>query len=433
MNESGDSLRSQLGRLEDKVKRQGKLVEASYALHTSLDLGELLGLILDGARDGVEADRGTVFLLSDDGTEIWSRIVRGEEALEIRLPIGKGIAGAVAQTGETIRIDDAYEDSRFDPSWDKKSGYRTREILCAPIRNRAGDIVGVFQLLNKSGEAKFTDEDEQYLEALSIHAALAVENARLHTSAVEKERYDREVQAAQDVQRKFQPKERRTEYGCLELVGINEFYEDATGDYYDFLSGLPGGRLGVAVGDVSGHGLHAALVMAEARAFLRAFATTVDTLPPVMNLVNDHLVPDMEPGKFMTLFACLIDGESGAVEWVNAAQNAPMLYHKATGRVERLKATGLMLGVMEGVGYKAGAACVLEPGDALLMFTDGISESRVPGGELFGEDRLRDAFMTCADRTPDEIIANLRGVAQEWIGPHVVDDDLTLVVVKRKS
>jgi serine phosphatase RsbU (regulator of sigma subunit) len=432
VSESSEALRSQVDRLEEKIQRQGKLVEASYALHTSLDLGELLGLILDGARDGVEADRGTVFLLSEDGNEIWSRIVRGEEALEIRLPLGKGIAGTVAQTGETIRIDDAYEDQRFDPSWDKKSGYRTREILCAPIRNRAGEIVGVFQLLNKRGERKFTDEDEQYLESLSIHAALAVENARLHSSALEKERYDREVQAAQDVQRKFQPRERRTEYGNLELVGINEFYEDATGDYYDFLSGLPGGRLGVAVGDVSGHGLHAALVMAEARAFLRAFARTVDTLPPVMDLVNDHLVPDMEPGKFMTLFACLIDGDDGTMEWVNAAQTAPMLYRKATGEVERLKTTGLMLGFTEQVGYKAGPPCQLEPGDALLMFTDGISESRVPKGELFGEDRLVDTFRACADRSAHEIIESLRGAVQDWVKPHVVDDDLTLVVVKRK-
>ena len=423
MKQTHESIRLERDRLR-------KLVEASYALHTSLELGELLGLILQVAREGVDADRGTVFLLSDDGRELWSRVLSGDESLEIRLPAGKGIAGNVAGSGETVRIDDAYADERFDRSWDEKTGYRTRQILCAPIRNREGEIVGVFQLLNKR-EGEFSREDEDYLAALSVHVALAIENARLHASALEKERYDREVRLAQSVQRQLQPERRSASCGSLVVAGINELCEDATGDYYDLIPDLPGRRLGVAVGDVSGHGLQAALVMAEARAFLRAYGRTVRSLEKVMNLVNDSLVPDMEPGKFLTLFAGVIDGRTGAIEWCNAAQNAPMLCRKVSGEVELLKSTGFMMGVRENAGYKAGAPVTMEEGDVLLLFTDGVTEARIKGGELFGEERLERILVESASGEPEEILAKIREAVRDWTGSDSNQDDLTMVVVKR--
>ena len=131
--------------------RLERLLEASYALHSSLDLDELLRLILRAAADGVDADRGTVFLLREDGATLWSKVLSGDRTLEIELPVGQGLAGSVAASGEAVCIEDAYSDPRFDRSWDEKSGYRTRQVVCAPIQDRAGKLVGVFQLLNKQG------------------------------------------------------------------------------------------------------------------------------------------------------------------------------------------------------------------------------------------------------------------------------------------
>jgi GAF domain-containing protein len=146
---STEALQLEITRLEHQLARQRKLAEASYALHTSLDVDRLLGLILKVAAEGVGAARGTVFLVDRENGQLWSRVLSGDEKLDIRLPIGQGIAGSVAQSGKSVRIDDAYDDPRFDRSWDEKSGFRTRGILCAPIRNRTQEIVGVFQLLNK--------------------------------------------------------------------------------------------------------------------------------------------------------------------------------------------------------------------------------------------------------------------------------------------
>ena len=411
-------------------ERLQKLVEASHALHSTLDLDELLARILRTAADGVGADRGTVYLLDPEKDELWSRVLSGDERLEIRLPVGQGIAGAVARSGKAVRIDDAYADPRFDRSWDRKSGYRTKTVLCAPIRNRAGDLCGVFQLLNK-GKGTFDDEDERYLAGLSIHAALAVENARLHASALEKERYDREVKLAQGVQRQLQPERMSMREGGLAAAGMNELCEDATGDYYDVLAPLPDGRVGVAIGDVSGHGLQAALVMAEARAFLRAFVKTSPPLERAFALLNDALVPDMAGGKFISLFAAVVDPRDGRMEWCNAGHNPPLLFRARERRVQELTRTGRILGILPGEPCGPGEPLALEEGDAMLLYTDGVTEARRKGGELFGDERLQAALAGAAGGAPEEILDAVRGAVRDFTGGAPNTDDVTMVAVKR--
>jgi signal transduction histidine kinase/CRP-like cAMP-binding protein len=170
-----------------QLRKLSKLVEASKSVNSTLDLEKLLGLILDSAVKSTDADRGTVYLVDSIKQELWSKVFGGENMVEIRLPIGKGIAGAVAQLGETINIPDAYSDPRFNPEVDKRSGYRTENILCMPMKNKDGKIIGVFQLLNKK-EGPFTADDEQFIEAFSAHASVAIENARLAQEMVANER-----------------------------------------------------------------------------------------------------------------------------------------------------------------------------------------------------------------------------------------------------
>jgi len=172
---------------EGRLDKLHKLIEATKIVNSTLDLDKLLGLILDSAVSSTDADRGTVYMVDAIKQELWSKVLQGDNMVEIRLPMGKGIAGYVAQTGETINIPDAYSDPRFNPEVDKRSGYRTRNILCMPMRNKDGTIIGVFQLLNKSEEA-FTADDEQFIDAFSTHASIAIENARMAQEMVANER-----------------------------------------------------------------------------------------------------------------------------------------------------------------------------------------------------------------------------------------------------
>ena len=170
-----------------KVDRLQRLIEASKIVNSALDLDALLGLILDAATRSIDADRGTLYLVDPEKSELWSKALQGTSMTDIRLPIGKGLAGYVAKTGETVNIPDAYKDPRFNPEIDRRSGYKTRNVLCMPLRNKDGGIVGVFQFLNKR-EGAFGSDDESFINALSIHAAIALENARLAREMVESER-----------------------------------------------------------------------------------------------------------------------------------------------------------------------------------------------------------------------------------------------------
>jgi K+-sensing histidine kinase KdpD len=170
-----------------QLEKLSKLIEASKIVNSTLDLEKLLGLILDAAVKSTDAGRGTVYLVDSIKKELWSKVLGGENMTEIRLPIGKGIAGVVAQLGETINIPDAYSDPRFNPEVDKQSGYRTHNILCMPMKNKDGTIIGVFQLLNKK-IGPFTSDDEHFIDAFSAHASIAIENARLAQEMVANER-----------------------------------------------------------------------------------------------------------------------------------------------------------------------------------------------------------------------------------------------------
>src|SRR5471032_1299632 len=152
--------------LEKRVEKLGGILEAAQVLVAERDLGRLLGLILRSASRVVEADRCSIFLVDRERGELWSKVAQGVGSSEIRFPIGKGIAGAVAATGEVINISDAYADARFNPAIDKQTGYRTRSILCVPMRSLEGEVVGVLQALNRLDGLPFNEEDIELLGAL---------------------------------------------------------------------------------------------------------------------------------------------------------------------------------------------------------------------------------------------------------------------------
>ena len=170
-----------------KVDRLNLLIEASRIVNSTIDIDKLLILILNAAAFSIQAERGTLYLYDKDRGELWAKVAQGKDMTEIRLPVGKGLAGYVAKTGETVSIADAYSDPRFNPEIDRKSGYHTRNVLCMPMKNKAGEIVGVFQLLNKR-VGVFTNEDASFIDALSLHAAIALENAHLAQEMMRNER-----------------------------------------------------------------------------------------------------------------------------------------------------------------------------------------------------------------------------------------------------
>ena len=180
-------LEAQRQAIESRFNKLQRLMEASKIINSTLNLDELLELILNSATQSIQADRGTLYLVDDIKKELWSKVHQGTDMVEIRLPVGKGLAGYVAETGETILIPDTYADPRFNPDIDKRTGYRTRNMLCMPMKNKDRKIIGVFQLLNKN-EGSFDNDDVSFIDALSAHASVAIENAHMAQEMVANER-----------------------------------------------------------------------------------------------------------------------------------------------------------------------------------------------------------------------------------------------------
>ncbi|HUJ62372.1 MAG TPA: GAF domain-containing sensor histidine kinase [Kofleriaceae bacterium] len=180
---ASDSMQSLESALRREQKKVALVQEVSRALSTVGDIDALLRLIMEKVTELMGADRSTLYLVTEDGTQLWSKVVQGDALVEITLDLGEGIAGWVAQTREIVNIPDAYADQRFQPAVDVKSGYRTRSILSVPMIGALGGLVGVLQVLNKA-DGPFTIGDEELMSALAAQAAIAIENARLYHSLV---------------------------------------------------------------------------------------------------------------------------------------------------------------------------------------------------------------------------------------------------------
>ncbi|MBN3873525.1 adenylate/guanylate cyclase domain-containing protein [Nostoc sp. JL33] len=171
------------------------LLRATQTLGQSLDLEATLQIVMEQARILMQADRSTLFLYRKEMSELWTKVAAaadGTNLIEIRIPANRGIAGYVASTGEALNISDAYKDPRFDPTTDRKTGYRTRNILCLPVFNSANELIGVTQLINKQ-QSSFTASDEEFMRAFNIQAGIALENARLFENVLLEKQYQKDI------------------------------------------------------------------------------------------------------------------------------------------------------------------------------------------------------------------------------------------------
>jgi PAS domain S-box-containing protein len=238
------------------------------------------------------------------------------------------------------------------------------------------------------------------------------------------------IATAREIQRAFLPRHKRLVAGPVEAYALNEECQDASGDYYDLLPDERG-HLGIAVGDVTGHGLGAALVMAQGRAFVRALWSTRAGIRHVMSSLNEELHRDVPRGRFMSLFLGRLDLKSGVLSWCNAGHAPALLLREATGAIERLPATSPPVGVVPRERFPAGARVRVAAGDALLLYSDGVTEAQ-RGRDRFGEERLAAVLADNRGANPERLLAAVRAAVTDWTGPRPLHDDLTLVALRWK-
>jgi phosphoserine phosphatase RsbU/P len=404
------------------------LYRISQTFSSSLDLDEVLNLVMDEVIAVTRAERGFVVLLDEQG-RLAFRAARGIDQKTLDEPefqVSRGLLERVAREGQPICTSDAQSDMRFNQR-SSVVGLRLRSILCVPLKIK--DVVsGVLYVDNRLHIGLFTEADLELLTAIAASAAIAIENARLYQVAVENGRIERELQLAREMQVSLLPR-RAPELAGWEFAAGWHPAREVAGDYYDFIPADDRAELGLVIGDVSGKGLASALFMALTRSTVRASVAPARAPAVCISRANELLCADSANGMFVTLFYACLTVETGLLTYVNAGHNPPWLFHAATGQLERLTRTGMALGVDDTTGY-TDREVQLAPGDLLLLYTDGVTDALSEQDE-FGEARLAELLRQHSTASADVLLAVVEHAVNEFSGPTAPVDDITLVVVRR--
>jgi sigma-B regulation protein RsbU (phosphoserine phosphatase) len=411
--------------LEEAIRgsREAKsLYEVGIALSSSLDLDELLQKILDNLSRVVACDSAVIYLVNPRTGNIEQIVGKGvPEVVEdkLHLKIGQGVTGRVVATGKGVIISDVSSDPdyiAFRP--------QTKSEMAVPLK--VGDsVIGAFNLESDWAQA-YSEHDLELLNAFASLAAITIERARLHHERMSSRKIVDELAIARRIQMTFLPSQDPTIPG-FDISGINTPSADVGGDYYDFIP-IVDNQLGVAIGDVSGKGVPAALIMAAFRASLKAEIRNNFAIRAILMKVNNLLFESVERDNYVTAIYSVLDIKNKVLTFSNAGHNPPIL-RKSNGQVEYLREGGLALGTFANSAYEE-RPISLSPGDILLFYTDGVTEAKNDADEEFGVARLLNCLEESKDRTSKEIIKYIVDCANSFASRQKEMDDLTMVIIK---
>lgn len=408
-----------------------KLMEITRLLALETDLDPILHLITEGACQALESERASLFLYDEETRELYSRVVTDLEIQEIRMSVDEGINGWVGRNKQLLNVPNPTLDPRWKPTIDRQTGFTTRNILAAPLVSpRNSRLLGTLSLLNRRNEEAFDKADEHLLEAFAAHAAVSLERVDL----LQKYRQTRDLQlsleAARHVQARFLP-ERLPAIPGYELAAWWRPAQGVSGDYYDALP-LPDGRLALVVADVSGHGMGPSLIMASVRAMLHVLSRTISQPGRILSLLNDTISPDLQWGQFITMLLGALNLETHQMHFANAGHGPALHLERRTGRLNVLKATGVPLGLPDRPLVESPEPVVLEPGDLILLATDGSIELRNAEGEMFGRQRFEQLLLAHQTEPALALLEILKAELTNFDEGSRADDDITILILERK-
>lgn len=415
-----------------RSSKQGDLLalisKVGITLLASASLNETLDQIVSLVFEAVPADRCLLMMRDDSSEDLRVAVARLRDRVgevgEIR--VSRNVLDEVVMRGKSVLTSDAQHDPRFASGTVVLQGIRS--VLAVPL-GVADKVFGIIYADSPIAEGRFTEDHLKLLTTLASVAAIRVENARLLEAQLQQERLERELQLAMEIQQRFQPTAPPTVSG-YELQGISFPCYEIGGDYYDFIE-RDDGRLVIALGDVSGKGTAAALLMSSLHAAVHAQAGSHETLVETISAVNRYLADNIPPNRFVTLFYAELDPASGALSFLNAGHNPPLIVH-AAGTVEQLASGGLPLGIRRDAEYREGRT-QLQPGDILVIYSDGVTEAASPSGEEFGPTRLYEVVSRNIDASAAGVRDRIESALTKFSQGTQAADDITLVIVKRQA
>lgn len=421
----------------DRYREINLMYRVSETVGVLLDVEKIPQTVLEESRRVIHANSGVVLLSPADGSSEWE--IKASDCTDNQAATLKEIAQkALGEAWQSERP--AIVTELPTPS--------LRAILWAPLKGKTR-VLGAIVLSRAHDQPVFTASDEKLLMALASQAAISVENARLHREVLEKERLEKELELARDVQASLIPSKTPSIPGW-DFAAYWQPAREVSGDFYDFISdvgvidlakesspsispatqinGSP--RHGIVIADVSDKGMHAALFMALTRSIVRASTTAGLSPADGLTQTNRLLCVDSINGMFVTLFYSQLDPVKNELTYVNAGHNPPLHYRAKERMLAELTATGIMLGFDDSRRLEQ-RLVKLEPGDFVIFYTDGVTEAMNEQYDQYGEERLRDLIHANSSASPGEILRALRDALAGFVGSHPQSDDITIVIAKR--
>lgn len=398
------------------------LADLSRTLAISLDLRKTLSEAVTRVADFMQAEAASLFLLDPESRVLECRICVGPvDITGSRLAVGQGVVGRAVAENSTQVVADATTDTRVWRAADDDSGFVTRSLVCAPLATAEGPI-GALEIINRRDGKPFTDADAELLGIIAAPAALAINNARMAGNLLEQQRLKREFDLARRLQKSLLPKRRRDNFP---VIGVNRPAHEISGDFYDYFE-LADGRVAFIVGDISGKGLDAALLMVRAASLLR-WAGKDGVAPSAwLARANDELCETTQDGRFVCALVGYCDRAATRVRFAGAG--FPPVIVRRAGTFTDYPSGGPPLGIMTGLVYEDHEVDL--EGGTLYAFSDGATDVRDAHGTPIGNDGVRALIARHAESSPH---ARLRGLLGDLKQLRLVDDTTLLLVEKSRA
>ncbi len=413
-----------LMRLERQIYNLTKLVDITTVINSTIDMGRLLTIVMEIIKDIMETEASTLLLFEDITEELVFKVALsdvGEELMErYRVKIGQGVAGWVAENRKAIYINDVYNDPRFDPEFDRKTGFVTKSIMCAPLLNK-GKLLGVIQAINPLNRPRFTDEDMRLFNVFANQAALAVQNAVYFQNAIEEERIKSELWAAMAIQEMLVP-DIDLDLGLLRLAARSLSAREIGGGFHGLFT-LDDGHIGITLGDLNvkgiAGGMNASLFCGGLSALVSVYGKSPRRMLSCLDLNMNEL---LKASPLASLFYGVIQPDGSVLRFINAGNAFPVLVRDGVSRYIRMGSCGSI--------REAGNAPVvtirLAPGDRFSVVSDGIVRLKDRNGREFGLKRVMD-FLASGFSDPRKLIDGLVDDAREFTGGLGIREDISIV------
>jgi len=396
------------------------LVRAGRELAMRRPLGELFEVILNLGLEAVGAQRGVLMTF-----EKGNLVLQAAQGDNFR--ISTAVRDRVVEEKSSLLVADVRSDEML-----RERGsivYQgVRSLMAVPLQTDER-VIGLLYVDTPNLPREFTAEDLNLLTVMANVAAIRIERERLSEVELAERRLAAEIQQAAEIQRRFLPG-RAPEIPGLDLAGYNAPCRTVGGDYYDFLP-YPDGRAGVVIGDVAGKGLPAALMMTSLQAKVQALAESHREPAELVTHLNRVLMTTCPENRFVTLFYAVVDPAAGELLYANAGHNPPLVA-RANGEIVPLQEGGPVLGILRALTFEQ-YRCRFEPGDALLLYSDGVTEAANAAGEEFGDERLVQVLAGAAQASADGIVDAVHDAVEQWLAGQPPADDITVVAARRTT